>query len=237
MKKKWDITLYEGVLPDWMTTVLWELYARRILQLIMPDVYGGLDKRGKPDLIDVSASHGVEVTWSREKDAFKAESLYAKLQYCQTETEKRKSIEEIEDTGACYVEGTLILPAAKDGISQIMLAYERKLKKLNAGQYDKVKTCDLYIQSDDLIDSDGAREALESFIGKAVEYDRGFGRVIVSTPGMNYVFDLRCRTVKSFPLDFQKQCEIADAAREEVLMLYGYIDGEADCQLGIKGER
>jgi len=236
MKKKWDITLYEGVLPDWMATVLWELYARRILRLIMPDVYDGLEKSEQPDLVDMRASHGVEVTWSRESNVCKAESIYAKLQYCETETERRKSIQKIGETEARYVEGALVLPAAKDDISQIMLAYERKLKKLNAGQYDKVKTCDLYIQSDDLIGSDGTGEALESFIDKAAEYDRGFERLIVSTPGMNYVFDLRCRTAKSFPLDFQKQCEIADAAREEVLMLYGYIDGEADCRAGNKGE-
>lgn len=210
----------DKALPGHMKTDYWECYAKYVLSYIDSDTYGRLILSDKPDLVDKHKSLGVEVTRAGDEKSFEASSLYSQnLEECD-ESKRLKRKKQIELCGGTLVnDGIMIGPDGKDSFKLILDGLDKKLKRLNSGEYQTMENYHLFVMSDILASEEMLNEALSRMIEVSESYDVVYGQIIVSVPQHNYVFNLCEKTWSDNLFPLNEQHPLAFLARGKVFEL------------------
>ena len=152
-----------------------ECYAKVILESLFPEEYKDLKIADKPDLVNETTNIGVEVTSAVAQKHREAVRLWSTIPYVSPEQAERDK-ERMKQLGVEYQGGVQDWPSesysASDieqtPISEVVLAFQNKIEKLNSGQYRQFLRYDLFIHSEVWLDSGRAAEVLQILAEKNI---------------------------------------------------------------------
>lgn len=181
---KWTRPLKEHTKLDY-----WECYAKIVLEDIYPKDFKGIEIKDKPDLQMKNGEYGVEVTNSRDREQINAEKLYAKVVY-NIARDKEGAIKEIRKCGCNPTEYGMQGKPGKDSFELILRAFNKKLKKLNSGNYKIFNKNCLFVFSDILANDRMIKDALAEMQHRQLNSRLKFYKVFVLVPGECYILNL-----------------------------------------------
>lgn len=142
-----------------------ECYAKLILEKFFPNKYENLQLSDKPDLRDLKHNIGIEVTSAIPKEEQEALNLAAMIPYVDEQSQERRR-RRLKKMGYRYTEYGMAHPPESymyDGdfnvnikdtpCKRFLEACEEKIRKLNSGNYADLERYDLYVYSEEVIDS------------------------------------------------------------------------------------
>ena len=133
-----------------------ECYAKLILEKFFPNKYENLQLSDKPDLRDLKHNIGIEVTSAIPKEEQEALNLAAMIPYVDEQAQERRR-RRLKKMGYRYMKYGMAHPPEsyiKDTpCKRFLEAYEEKIRKLNSGNYAELEKYDLYVYSEEVIDS------------------------------------------------------------------------------------
>lgn len=176
-----------------------ECYAKIVLESLFPDKYKDLQIVDKPDLINNSLNYGIEVTSASSKWYKEAIKLWYMMPYVD---DKRKEYykERMKQLGVEYQGGIQAWPPefylsdkiGETPLNRVLLAFEKKVKKLNGGHYCKLQRYDIFIDSEVWL----LEENIEKFLDEIILRNIGkltYNFLYLTTSIDIYVFDLKNR--------------------------------------------
>ena len=200
-------------LPAHTNINYYECYAKVVLEDVFVSTFSDLLLKDKPDLQDMQAQIGIEVTIAETSKTMESERLYSTLHNVDDVTQSR-SIERIEQCGATYKSGVLFGPNGLDDFSLINHAIDDKTKKLRKGGYGKFSEYHLFIFSSILASEAMLKNEL-SYLEEREIADY-FKKIYVQIPEELLYFDLAKSTYEVFRVDSIKQFDWATKARQMV---------------------
>ena len=143
-----------------------ECYAKLILEKFFPNKYENLQLSDKPDLRDLKHNIGIEVTSAIPKEEQEALNLAAMMPYVDEQAQERRR-KRLKKMGYRYTKYGMAHPPESyryDGdfndvnikdtpCKRFLDAYEEKIRKLNSGNYAELEGYELYVYSEEVIDS------------------------------------------------------------------------------------
>jgi len=204
---------WEMPLNSHLGTAYFEYTALIVLVELFPEKYGELIRKDKPDLQDADKSLGVEVTRAIEGNYGEIEGLTSEAFYG-NEAYKAKATRQIEKLGGSFDEFGMLWPTGHDNFDAIYREFDRKLQKLNSGNYAQICHNELFIHSDIYAIDSMLKQALKLMIEKQRDFSIKFELIYVFVPGAIYILDLRNESYKTKKLDTTWQSKKACKARE-----------------------
>ena len=173
----------------------WECYAKIVLEYFFPERYSNLTLSDKPDLICEINETGIEVTSAIPRDKREAETLWIDIPNVDNE-KKKYNIERMEQLGYKYTGGIQfwninsfdVSPSiAHKQFAPFFSIFERKVKKLNSGNYKILSQYDLFIHSEmHILDMQ-----CENILNELIKLNNGYRYVYVTTNTNDlYIFNL-----------------------------------------------
>lgn len=201
-----------------------ECYAKIILESLFPEEYKDLKIADKPDLENETTKVGIEVTSAISKNHREAVRLWSTIPYVSSKQAERNK-ERMKQLGVEYQGGVQSWPSEsysasdieKTPISEVALAFQNKIEKLNSGQYRQLLRYDLFIHSEVWLDSGRAAEMLQILVKKNVG-NLVYTSVFLTTSRDIFRFDLLKGNYFITPYDLyhNKQFAWAMKARQMV---------------------
>lgn len=189
-----------------------EYYAKLILEQYFPEKYKNLLARDQPDLWDLDNNVGIEVTSCVPEEERRAISIACEIRDSDNETKKAELIDKLEK-GYRYSEYGLEHPMKilqcsgsehcnikETWCNAFLLSVDKKIKKLNSGNYYEMSEYNLYVYSELLIE-DWMPEKLMKEIDCLNCKDKKFSYIYLVALGYLYVFDLPQHKCKKYDLD------------------------------------
>ena len=201
-----------------------ECYAKVILENLFPDEYKSLKITDKPDLVNETTKVGIEVTSAIPQKYREAVQLWSMIPYASLKQAERDK-ERMKQLGVEYQGGVQAWPSQsysasdilKTPLSEVVSAFQKKIEKLNSGQYRLLLRYDLFIHSEVWLDSKRAAELLQ-FLAKKNVGNLVYTSVFLTTSIDIFRFDLLKRNYFITPYDLyhNKQFGWAMKARKMV---------------------
>ena len=206
---------WDEPLPKHTKFDYYECYAKVVLEELYPEEFKNLEIKDKPDLQMKYGGVGVEVTNSVDKDQLKAEGLYIDIEYNRVRN-ATKAVEEIKKCGCNLKNGILIGKTSSSSFKLILEAFDKKLEKLNSGNYRYFDKNYLFVFSDIHVNDRMVMEAIQDMRQKQISIKRQYNKVFVLVPGYFYSLNLHIGSYEKIRIDFRLQGVQADRARELV---------------------
>ena len=189
-----------------------EYCAKLMLEQFCHEKYKNLLVRDKPDLWDLDNNVGIEVTSCIPEEERKAISIACEIRDSDNETKKAELIDKLEK-GYRYSEYGLEHPMKilhwsgsehpnikETWCNAFFLSVDKKIKKLNSGNYREMAEYNLYVNSELFIE-DWMPEKLIKEIDCLNCKDKKFSYVYLVALGYLYVFDLLQHKCEKYDLD------------------------------------
>lgn len=191
----------------------YECYAKIVIEEMFPDQFSDLAIPDKPDLQNEKLNIGIEVTSSENASQKEVEALYIKWYY-QSNDEKEKTREQIENCGAKLINGVLAGISDQDNFNRIYDTLNIKVKKLR--EYKSFGKQYLFAFSTIYATSAMREEALSEMQRICNSASPKFNGIYVLVPGAIYVFDLDNNITYENEITRDRQQFQAQRAREMV---------------------
>lgn len=201
-----------------------ECYAKVILENLFPDEYEDLIIADKPDLVNETTKAGIEVTSAIPQKHREAVRLWSMMPYVSSEQAEHDK-ERMKQLGVEYQGGVQAWPPesystsniSKTPLSTVVSAFQKKIEKLNCGQYRQLQRYDLFIHSEVWLDGGRASEMLR-VLAKENIGNLLYMSVILTTSIDIYRFNLFKREYLAIPYDqyHSRQFDWAMKARQMV---------------------
>lgn len=207
-------------LPPELDTEYWETFAKLILEKFCPEEFFNLSVDGeKPDLRNVSAGVGVEVTSSESKESREIDSLYAQRYTYGNNEQKKKALKRIEELGGKVEEYFLMHPTMSRDLRRIYTTVRNKTEKLNKN-YEVFNENDLFI-FDSILILDRELPGILEHITESSANDISFKRVFLYCFGGDlYEFNNSKGTYKHFEESDKIAQQLAMDARQMLIKKY-----------------
>ena len=206
---------WDEPLPKHTKFDYYECYAKVVLEEIYPEEFKNLEIKDKPDLQMKYCNLGVEVTNSVDKDQLKAEGLYTDIAYNRIRN-MTKAVAEIKKCGCKLDNGILIGKTSSSSFKLILESFDKKLEKLNSGNYKYFDKNYLFVFSDIHTNDRMIMEAIQEMLQRQGNMKRQFDKVFVLVPGYCYSLNLHLSTYEKHRIDSKLQSVQSDKARELV---------------------
>lgn len=199
-----------------------ECYTKVILEDLFPDEYKNLKIADKPDLVNETTKVGIEVTSAIPQNHREAVRLWSMMPYVSPEQVEHNK-KRMKQLGVEYQGGVQLWPSQSYSTSDIsktplvVSAFQKKIEKLNRGQYRQLQRYDLFIDSEMWLDGGRATEMLQVLEKKNVG-NLVYTFVFLTTLTDIYRFDLCKGEYLTTPYDLYhcKQFDWARKARQMV---------------------
>lgn len=180
----------EKPLPAELSKEYWETFAKLILEHFFSEKFYNLSVEGeKPDLRNISANIGIEVTSVGNEKSREIESLYTRQYAYGNDTQKEKALKRIEELGGKLKEFFLMHPVINRDIGKIYTAVKTKTQKLNK-DYQVFNENDLFIFDENIILDAELPEVLNNITANSVG-NKSFSNVYIYCFGGDlYRFDI-----------------------------------------------
>ena len=206
---------WDEPLPKHTKFDYYECYAKVVLEELYPEEFKDFEIKDKPDLQMKYGDLGVEVTNSVDKDQLKAEGLYIDIEYNRIRN-VTKAVEEIKKCGCNLENGILIGKTSSSSFKSILEAFDKKLEKLNAGDYKYFDKNHLFVFSYIHVNDRMVMEAIQEMRQKQISMKIQYNKVFVLVPGYCYSLNLHISRYEKIRIDSKLQGVQADTARELV---------------------
>lgn len=144
-----------------------ECYAKLVLEKVFPERYSDLQFADRPDLRNASDTIGIEVTSAIPQTKRESVSLWLEIvEQATNDNERNKA--RMEQLGVKYTGGIQGWPATvypqgcfdKSPFVSVIDVINRKIKKLNGGDYATLERYDLFVETELFIETDFLSEIL-----------------------------------------------------------------------------
>ncbi len=123
-----------------------ECRAKLILEELFPNRYCYLDLADKPDLQGENV--GIEVTIANDPKWQELLSNWVKANHCKNQKDYERRVGKMRESGVEYTGGTQVWPAFRPTFEFIRKAIEKKIEKLEKGEYKHFGSYELFIFTD-----------------------------------------------------------------------------------------
>lgn len=167
-----------------------ETLAKLILEHFFPEKFYNLSVDGeKPDLRNIGADIGIEVTSVENEKSREIDSLYSRQYTYGNNVQKEKALKRIRELGGKPKEFFLMHPVVNRDIGKIYTAVKTKTQKLNK-DYQIFKENDLFIFDENIILDAELPEILNNIVVNSV-YDKTFDNIYIYCLGSDlYTFNI-----------------------------------------------
>lgn len=199
----------------------YECYAKIVLEELYPEEFQNLLILDKPDLQSIDGLVGIEVTNAIDKNKMEAEKLYSEIS-CNSAKNPQKALKRIEKCGykleygilSYSKKGILDYKLSENSFCSIIKSFDKKLTKLNGGQYKYFKNNHLFVFSYIFCDDEMIKDAILEMQKKQSNMKIKFYKVYLLIPGRCYSIDLYTGNYKEYPINYMLQSSQADKAYE-----------------------
>ncbi len=180
----------EKPLPTELSKEYWETFAKLILEYFFPEKFYDLSVDDeKPDLRNVSANIGIEVTSVENEKSREIDSLYTRQYAYGNDIQKEKALKRIKELGGKPEKFFLMHPVVNRDIEKIYTAVKTKTQKLNKG-YRVFNENDLFIFDTNIILDAELPEILDNIASNSIG-EKSFSDVYIYCFGGDlYEFDI-----------------------------------------------
>ncbi len=180
----------EKPLPAKLDKEYWETLAKLILEHFFPEKFYNLSVDGeKPDLRNIGADIGIEVTSVENEKSREIDSLYSRQYAYGNNVQKEKALKRIRELGGKPKEFFLMHPVVNRDIGKIYTAVKTKTQKLNK-DYQIFKENDLFIFDENIILDAELPEILNNIVVNSV-HDKTFDNIYIYCLGSDlYTFNI-----------------------------------------------
>lgn len=180
----------EKPLPAKLDKEYWETLAKLILEHFFPEKFYNLSVDGeKPDLRNIGADIGIEVTSVENEKSREIDSLYSRQYAYGNNVQKEKALKRIRELGGKPKEFFLMHPVVNRDIGKIYAAVKTKTQKLNK-DYQIFKENDLFIFDENIILDAELPEILNNIVVNSV-HDKTFDNIYIYCLGSDlYTFNI-----------------------------------------------
>lgn len=180
----------EKPLPAKLDKEYWETLAKLILEHFFPEKFYNLLVDGeKPDLRNIGADIGIEVTSVENEKSREIDSLYSRQYAYGNNVQKEKALKRIKELGGKPKEFFLMHPVVNRDIGKIYTAVKTKTQKLNK-DYQIFKENDLFIFNENIILDAELPEILNNIVVNSV-HDKTFDNIYIYCLGSDlYTFNI-----------------------------------------------
>ena len=198
-----------------------ECYAKVFLEYFYSNEFCNLTIQDKPDLYDLKNNIGIEVVEAEEQRKKEAVKLWYTMPYV-SEEEQIKNKDRMKQLGEEYMGGFQFwngISYDKDIDSKpFNVLYDvlnRKLHKLNAGNYKSCKIYELFVYSELMIKKEWHQKMLARLIDISMKYTLKYQRIHISTQDSLCLYNIQ-KNIFQFCSIVEKQRELAIQARKLV---------------------
>ena len=178
-----------------------ECYAKLVLEQVLPSRFYQLDILDKPDLQNINADVGVEVTTALSESDMEKDHLFSQLEQKRgTEAQRERSKERIRQLGGIYRdEGVMASWVKYMDLTRFLSALEDKLAKLNAGGYREFDNQFVFITDINMIKSDEMNEIWAEIAKRQEAFSKRFDSVFLYLYGGRLIeFDMKTGDVQCY---------------------------------------
>lgn len=204
---------FDGPLPKHTKLDYSECYAKILLEKLFPGIYFDLLIEDKPDLQSKSQSLGIEIT--KAYDNNELDELWYAYNNGQAKN-RQKVLKRIEALGGKVDNDILRSVGSVDSFTLILKAINKKIEKLNSGNYKKLESTELFVFSYIYANTNMCLDALKSIQEITSKHSKKFNKIFVSVPEHLYVFHLEENNYQDIPIDRDLQYNFACDARKMV---------------------
>lgn len=198
-----------------------ECYAKVFLEYFYPNEFCNLTIQDKPDLYDNKNNIGIEVVEAEEQRKKEAVKLWYTMPYV-SEEEQVKNKDRMKQLGEEYMGGFQFwscISYDKDIDSKpFNVLYDvlnRKLQKLNAGNYKSYNSYELFVYSELMIKKEWHQKMLARLIDISTKYTLKYQRIHIATQDSLCLYNIQ-KNIFQFCSIVEKQKELAIQARKLV---------------------
>lgn len=198
-----------------------ECYAKVFLEYFYPNEFCNLIIQDKPDLYDCKNDVGIEVVEAKEQRKKEAEKLWYTMPYV-SEQEQVKNKDRMKQLEEEYMGGVQFwkpISYDKDIDSEpfdvLYAVLNRKLQKLETGNYKSCKSYELFVYSELMIRKEWHEKMLTRLIDISTKYSLNYQRIHVETQDSLCLYNIQENTFKFWDIT-EKQKELAIQARKLV---------------------
>lgn len=170
-------------LPPALSKEWEETFAKLILEHYFPKTFSGLSTSGEcPDLRNVDAGVGVEVTNAESEEARNLDSIYSRDYIHGDDSEKQRALKKIQKLHGKVNDACLCHPIRDRSLAGIYKAVKRKTEKLNRN-YEVFAKNYLFIFTVELLDNEELPGMLRKIVDSADSQKEHFVGVFVRCLG------------------------------------------------------
>ena len=200
-----------------------ECYAKTVLESLLQKQLYDLTLSDRPDLFSEELNIGIEVTTAISQNEQERMNCWADIPYV-NEGQKKRKIERMQQLKVEYQGGIQGWPVRDYSsneiedtpINEIKMAFEKKVKKLNKGNYRLFARNNLFINSDVWLCKDSFKQSLLKILIAKNSGKEKFTYVYLLVPGNFYTFDLVNKKYSEIPVESCLQAGWAVQARKMV---------------------
>lgn len=210
----------EKPLPAELSKEYWETFAKLILEHFFPEKFYDLSVDDeKPDLRNISADIGIEVTSVENEKSREIDSLYIRQYTYGNDAQKEKALKRIKELGGKPKEFFLMHPVVNRDIGKIFTAVKTKTQKLNK-DYQVFGENDLFIFDTNIILDAELPEILNNIAINSVG-NKSFNNIYIYCFGGDlYKFDILHKKYKHIEKSDKIVQQLAIDARQMLIEKY-----------------
>lgn len=192
-----------------------ECYAKVVLETFVKDKVDNLLIKDRPDLQNEEIGVGIECTVAIDKRQIEAENLYCELTNNKSKNPE-KCKERIEMLGGKITQYTMV-QSGTDTTGSIFRAVNKKLKKLNGGNYKIFKNNYLLIRDCIYIPNEHIKGFQYLIAMMQSKYDREYDIIYILLNSKLIELNMIDYTNRYFEISSNMQFELAEKARDIVV--------------------